>query len=83
MWINQLKKDPIHRKIMHTKKAFIENEDFYSREAMKPVADLELVKINYCCTFWNIFTFLSLSEANPLVKLYFLEILNQKPLVLF
>ena len=41
------------------------------------VADPEYVKINYCSTFWRIFTFLNTLEANPLVKLYSLEIKNQ------
>lgn len=46
MWINQLKKDPIHRKIMHTKKGFIENDDFDPQEAMEAAIDKRKFLIN-------------------------------------
>ena len=34
-WIQRLKKDPVHKKIMQTKDAFVNNEDFDPEEAMK------------------------------------------------
>ena len=33
MWMKQLKKDPVHRKIMHTKNTLVENDDFDPEEA--------------------------------------------------
>ena len=39
MWMNQMKKDAIHRKIRYTKKTFIENDDFDPEEAME--ADID------------------------------------------
>ena len=34
-WIQQLKKDPVHKKIMQTKDAFVNDEDFEPEEAME------------------------------------------------
>ena len=34
-WIKQLKKDPVHKKIIQTKNAFVNDEDFDSEEAME------------------------------------------------
>ena len=39
-------KDPIHRKIMHTKKAFVENDDFDPQEAMEAAIDKRKFFIN-------------------------------------
>jgi hypothetical protein len=35
VWMRQLKKDPVHKKIMHTKDAFVENDDFDPEEALE------------------------------------------------
>ncbi len=35
LWMKQLKNDPEHKKIMQTKNAFVDNDDFYSEEAME------------------------------------------------
>ena len=34
-WMRQLKKDPIHKKIMYTKDALVENDDFDPEEALE------------------------------------------------
>ena len=34
-WIQQLKKDPVHKKIMQTKDALVNDEDFDQEEAME------------------------------------------------
>ena len=34
-WIQQLKKDPVHKKIMQTKDAVLNDDDFYPEEAME------------------------------------------------
>ena len=34
-WIQQLKKDPVHKKIMQTKNALVNNDDFDPEEAME------------------------------------------------
>ncbi len=35
LWMRQLKNDPVHKKIMQTKDAFVENDDFDPEEAME------------------------------------------------
>ena len=35
LWMKQLKNDPVHRKIMQTKDAFVENDDFDPEGAME------------------------------------------------
>ena len=35
LWMRQLKKDSVHRKILHTKDGFVENDYFYSEEAIE------------------------------------------------
>ncbi len=35
LWMRQLKNDPVHRKIMQTKDAFVDNDDFDPEEAME------------------------------------------------
>ena len=35
LWMRQLKKDPVHRKIMHTKHVFVENDNFDPKEAIE------------------------------------------------
>ena len=39
MWMKQLKKDPVHNKIMQTKDALAENDDFDREEAMEAAVD--------------------------------------------
>ena len=39
LWMNQLKKDPVHKKIMQTKEAFVGNDDFYPEEAIEAAID--------------------------------------------
>ena len=39
LWMNQLKKDPVHKKIMQTKEAFVENDDFDPEEAIEAAID--------------------------------------------
>ncbi len=35
LWMRQLKNDPVHKKIMQTKDAFVDNDDFDPEEAME------------------------------------------------
>ena len=35
LWMRQLKNDPVHTKIMQTKDAFVDNDDFDPEEAME------------------------------------------------
>ena len=39
VWMRQLKKDPVHKKIMHTKDELVENDDFAPEEAMEAAVD--------------------------------------------
>ena len=39
VWMRQLKKDPVHKKIMHTKDALVENGDFDPEEALEAAVD--------------------------------------------
>ena len=39
VWMRQLKKDPVHKKIMRTKDALVENDDFDPEEALKAAVD--------------------------------------------
>ena len=39
VWMRQLKKDPLHKKIMHTKDALVENDDFDPEEALEAAVD--------------------------------------------
>ena len=39
VWMRQLKKDPVHKKIMHTKDALVENDDFDPEEALEAAVD--------------------------------------------
>ena len=39
VWMRQLKKDPVHKKIMHTKDALVENADFDPEEALEAAVD--------------------------------------------
>jgi hypothetical protein len=34
LWMKQLENDPVHKKIMQTKDAFVENDDFAPEEAI-------------------------------------------------
>ena len=38
LWMKQLKNDPVHKKIMQTRQAFMDNEDFNPEEAMDDAA---------------------------------------------
>jgi hypothetical protein len=37
--MRQLKKDPVHKKIMHTEDELVENDDFDPEEAMEAAVD--------------------------------------------
>jgi len=39
MWMHEMKKDPVHRKIMQTKREFIDNDDFGTQEALEAAID--------------------------------------------
>ena len=39
VWMRQLKKDPVHKKIMHTKDALVENDYFDPEEALEAAVD--------------------------------------------
>ena len=39
LWMKQLKKDTVHKKIMHTKDELVENDDFDPEEAMEAAVD--------------------------------------------
>ena len=39
LWMKQLKNDPVHKKIMQTRQAFMDNEDFNPEEAMEAAVD--------------------------------------------
>ena len=40
LWIRQLKKDPVHKKIMHTNNELVENDDFDPEEALEAAVDM-------------------------------------------
>ena len=39
LWMKQLENDPVDKKIMQTKDAFVENDDFDPEEAMEAAVD--------------------------------------------
>jgi uncharacterized UPF0160 family protein len=39
VWMRQLKKDPVHKNIMHTKDALVENDDFDPEEGLDAAVD--------------------------------------------
>ena len=39
VWMRQLKKDPVRKKIMHTKDALVENDDFDPEKALEAAVD--------------------------------------------
>ena len=45
-WIQQLRKDPVHEKIMQTKDAFVNDEYFEPEEAMEAVVNKRKCLIN-------------------------------------
>ena len=45
-WIQQLKKDPVHKKIMQTKDAFVNDDDFDPEEAMEAAVNKRKFLIN-------------------------------------
>ena len=44
VWMRQLKKDPVHKKIMHTKVALVENDDFDPEEALEANTNTNLFR---------------------------------------
>ena len=38
-WMSQMKKDPVHRKIMETRKRFVEDDSFDPDEAMEAATE--------------------------------------------
>ena len=40
LWMKQLKKDPVHKKIMHTKDTLVANDDFDPEEALEAAVDM-------------------------------------------
>jgi hypothetical protein len=40
LWMKQVKKDPVHKKIMHTKDTLVENDDFDPGEALEAAVDM-------------------------------------------
>jgi hypothetical protein len=40
LWMKQLKKDTVHKKIMHTKDTLVENDDFDPEEALEAAVDI-------------------------------------------
>ena len=46
LWMKQLENDPVHKKIMQTKDAFVDNDDFDQEEAMEAAVDKSR-KISY------------------------------------
>ena len=40
LWMKQLKKDPVHKKIMYTKDTLVENDDFDPEEALEAAVDI-------------------------------------------
>jgi hypothetical protein len=40
LWMRQLMKDPVHKKIMHTKDALVENDDVDPEEALEAAVDM-------------------------------------------
>ena len=45
VWMRQLKKDPVHKKIMHTKDALVENDYFDPEEALEAAVDKRMFLI--------------------------------------
>ena len=46
MWMKQLKNDPVHKKIMQTRDAFMDSDDFDPGEAMEAAVDKRKFLIN-------------------------------------
>ena len=46
MWMKQLKNDPVHKKIMQTRDAFMDSDDFDPEEAMEAAVDKRKFLIN-------------------------------------
>ena len=46
LWMKQLKNDPVHKKIMQTKNAFVDNDDFDPEEAMEAAVNKRKFLIN-------------------------------------
>ena len=46
MWMKQLKNDPVHKKIMQTRDAFMDSDDFDPEEAIEAAVDKGKFLIN-------------------------------------
>ena len=53
-WMQQLKKDPVHKKIMQTKDAFVNDDDFDPEEAMEAAVNKRKFLINRCLKDYNL-----------------------------
>jgi hypothetical protein len=51
VWMRQLKKDPVHKNIMHTKDALVENDDFDLEEPLEAAVDKRKFLIRRFNTF--------------------------------
>ena len=54
-WIQEMKRDPVHKKIMQTKKDFMENDDFDQEEALEAAVDKRKFLIRKLLKDYNIF----------------------------
>ena len=54
-WIQEMKRDPVHKKIMQTKKDFMENDDFDQEEALEAAIDKRKFLIRKLMKDYNIF----------------------------
>ena len=55
MWMNEMKRDPVHRKIMQTKREFIDNDGFDQQEALEAAIDKRKFLISRHLKDYNIF----------------------------
>ena len=46
IWMRELKKDPIHKKVMHTKESFMDNDDFDVGEAIEAAVEKRKFLLN-------------------------------------
>ena len=66
MWMKQLKNDPVHKKIMQTRDAFMDSDDFDPEEAMEVAVDKRKFLIN---RLLKDYSFSEDSDSNERVKL--------------
>jgi hypothetical protein len=55
VWMRQLKKDPVRKKIMHTKDALVENDDFDPEKALEAAVDKRKFLIRRLLKRYDIF----------------------------